>query len=152
MKMVKKRGLFLALLLVFSVLFTSLIGAAGKSATTVEIISFNDFHGNVAEEVNGKNVGMAKLMTALKETVAKNPNTIIVAAGDLYQGTAISNLTYGAPVSEMLKAVRITASAVGNHEFDWGADRIQEWAEAGNFPFLAANIYEEKTGKLVIVF
>ncbi|HWR61179.1 MAG TPA: 5'-nucleotidase C-terminal domain-containing protein [Clostridia bacterium] len=117
----------------------------------VDIVSFNDFHGNVAEDVSesGKNVGMAKLRRATYDAVEANPNTIIVSGGDNYQGTAISNLTYGAPVSEMMKAMGVVASAVGNHEFDWGADRIAKWAKDGNLTFLASNIYNAKTGKPV---
>lgn len=117
----------------------------------VDILSFNDFHGSVAEEVGdtGKNVGMSKLVAAAKDAVTANPDTIIVSGGDNYQGTAISNLTYGAPVSEMMKAMGVLASAVGNHEFDWGADRIAKWGKDGGFPFLASNIYDKKTGKPV---
>ncbi len=117
----------------------------------VDIVSFNDFHGNVAEDVSetGKNVGMAKLVAAAKSAVAANPDTIIVSGGDNYQGTAISNLTYGTPVSDMMKSMGVLASAVGNHEFDWGADRIAKWAKDGNFSFLASNIYDAKTGKPV---
>lgn len=126
------------------------LAKAGK-LTMVDILFFNDFHGSLAEDVSasGKNVGMSKLVTAVREAVAENPNTIIVSGGDNYQGTAMSNLTYGAPVSEMMKAMEVLASAVGNHEFDWGADRMQKWAKDGNFTFLASNIYDSKTGKPV---
>lgn len=117
----------------------------------VDIISFNDFHGNVAEDASesGKNLGMAKLARAVNDAVTQNPNTIVVSGGDNYQGTAISNLTYGAPVSEMMKYMNVLASAVGNHEFDWGAEHMAKWAEDGNFTFLASNIYNKKTGKPV---
>ncbi|MDF2988011.1 MAG: yfkN [Eubacterium sp.] len=117
----------------------------------VDILSFNDFHGNVAEDVSatGKNLGMAKLAGAAKAALEANPDTVIVSGGDNYQGTAMSNLTYGAPVSEMMKAMGVLASAVGNHEFDWGSDRIQNWAKDGNFVFLASNIYNKSTGKPV---
>lgn len=113
----------------------------------IDILTFNDFHGNVEEK--GKNIGMAKMVGYVNDQKAKNPNTLVVAAGDNYQGTALSNLTYGAPVTEMFKAMNLTASAVGNHEFDWGADRIAKWAEDGGFPYLAANIYEKATGEPV---
>lgn len=117
----------------------------------VDVLSFNDFHGSVAEDVSqtGKNVGMAKLARAVNDAVETNPDTIVLSGGDNYQGTAISNLTYGAPVSEMMKYMDVLASAVGNHEFDWGADRIAKWAKDGNFTFLASNIYDKKTGKPV---
>ncbi|MBE6054165.1 MAG: LPXTG cell wall anchor domain-containing protein [Clostridium sartagoforme] len=122
-----------------------------KDITRVELLSFNDLHGNVQE--SGKNVGIAKLAAAIKEKTSlngfSNYEAIPLSAGDLYQGTAISNLTKGAPVSEFLKDIQIPASSVGNHEFDWGKDLIPKWAEEGNFDFLAANIIDNNTGKPV---
>ncbi|WP_346939559.1 5'-nucleotidase C-terminal domain-containing protein [uncultured Clostridium sp.] len=116
----------------------------------VDILSFNDFHGNVLE--SGKNIGAAKLAGVVNEYKAK-ANTeygvIPVSAGDLYQGTAISNLTTGKPVIAMAKAMGLEASAIGNHEFDWGADNINTWANEGGFPFLAANIVKKGTEEKV---
>ncbi|MDU7150194.1 MAG: 5'-nucleotidase C-terminal domain-containing protein [Clostridium sp.] len=122
-----------------------------KNLKRVELVSFNDLHGNVQE--SGKNVGIAKLASAIKERTSlngfSNYEAIPLSAGDLYQGTAISNLTKGAPVNEFLKDINIPASSVGNHEFDWGKELIPTWAKAGNFDFLAANIIDKKTGKPV---
>jgi 2',3'-cyclic-nucleotide 2'-phosphodiesterase / 3'-nucleotidase / 5'-nucleotidase len=122
-----------------------------KAAKSVDIISINDFHGNVKEDASehGKNMGMSKVMNAVKQAKAANPNTIVVAGGDNYQGSAMSNLTHGAPVSEMLKEIGTVASSVGNHEFDWGTNWISKWAEDGDFDFLASNIYDKTTGKPV---
>ncbi len=120
------------------------------SNKTVDILTFNDFHGSLAEDVRqGRNAGMAKLVAAVREASKKNPNTLIVAGGDNYQGSALSNLTYGAPVSAMMKAMGVTASAVGNHEFDWGAELLEQWAKDGDFEFLAANIIDKATGQPV---
>lgn len=113
----------------------------------INIVSFNDFHGSLKPE--GKNIGAAKLAGEINRIKANNPDTIIVSGGDIYQGSAMSNLTYGKPVSEFLKAVGVTASAVGNHEFDWGVDKIEGWAKDGNFDFLASNIYDKTTGQPV---
>lgn len=117
----------------------------------VDILYFNDFHGNIKEEVTGKkrNIGMTKMVGYVNEYIAENPNTIVLSGGDNYQGTAESNLTYGKPVSAMMKGMNVLASAVGNHEFDWGYERIANWAKEGNFKYLAANIYDEKTNKPV---
>lgn len=115
----------------------------------IHLIYFNDFHGNVAEEVTGKkrNMGMAKMVGFVNEFEASHPNTIVLSGGDNYQGTSESNLTIGKPVTAMMKGMNVVASAVGNHEFDWGADKIAEWAKDGNFDYLAANI--EKDGEPV---
>lgn len=117
----------------------------------IDVVTFNDFHGNLAEDTSasGKNLGMSKFVAAINEYKAANPNTVVVSGGDIYQGSAMSNLTYGEPVSAMLKQLGIVASAVGNHEFDWGIDKIAPWAKDGNFDFLASNIYDKKTGQPV---
>lgn len=122
---------------------------AAKNLKRVELLSFNDLHGNVEE--SGKNIGIAKLATLIKERTNLNSfnnyEAIPLAAGDLYQGTAISNLTKGKPVSEFLKNIGVIASSVGNHEFDWERDLIKTWAKEGEFDFLAANIIDKSTGK-----
>ena len=69
---------------------------ANAPANRVDILLFNDFHGNVAEDTRpgkGKNAGMAKMIGYVRTAGMENPNTIVVAGGDNYQGTAISNLT-----------------------------------------------------------
>ncbi len=142
-KLVKVSHYLLFLLIMATTLF-------GK-VTKIDIISFNDFHGNVAEDTRakGQNIGMAKMVGYVNAAKKINPNTIVVSGGDNYQGTAISNLTFGAPVSKMMKAMNLTASAVGNHEFDWGSERIAKWGEEGNFDYLASNIYDKTTGEPV---
>ncbi|MEW8994608.1 5'-nucleotidase C-terminal domain-containing protein [Clostridium sp.] len=121
-----------------------------KGNKIVDILSFNDFHGNVLE--SGKNIGAAKLAGVVNEYKAK-ANTeygvIPVSAGDLYQGTAISNLTTGKPVTAMVKDMGLEASAIGNHEFDWGVDNINTWVNGGGFQFLAANIVKKGTEEKV---
>ncbi|MCJ7789715.1 MAG: 5'-nucleotidase C-terminal domain-containing protein [Candidatus Atribacteria bacterium] len=143
-KLSKKLIIFsLAFLLVLSSI--SFVLAAEKE---IVVLSINDFHGSLAP--SGKNVGAAKLVDAIKTEKAKNPEgTIIVSAGDNYQGSAMSNLLYGEPVSAMFKEMGLELSAVGNHEFDWGIDRITKWVEDGGFIFVGTNIYDKRTNQPV---
>ena len=113
----------------------------------IPILTFNDFHGSLKE--SGGNPGAAKFVGELKKVKEKNPNTIVVSGGDMYQGSALSNLLKGKPVSDMNKALGVQFSSVGNHEFDWGYDLIPGWAKDGGFEFLASNIYEKATGEPV---
>lgn len=167
MKNMKRVSVVLVLSMVFS-LFAGLPLTFAEEATTttettateetvaeasnsIDIITFNDFHGNVAEDTRdwGKNLGMSKMVGKANELKAANPNTLFIAGGDNYQGSATSNLTYGAPVTDMMKAMGVVASAVGNHEFDWGQDYIKKWAKDGGFEFLASNIYVKETNQPV---
>lgn len=120
------------------------------AANKVDMLSFNDFHGTLVEgSTSTKDIGAAKLSGSINAVRAANPDTVVVAGGDLYQGSAMSNLKYGKPVSDVIKAIGIEASALGNHEFDWGLGYITQWAQDGNFTFLASNIYDKTTGKPV---
>ncbi|SHG99505.1 5'-nucleotidase C-terminal domain-containing protein [Tepidibacter thalassicus] len=121
--------------------------AKAANEVTIDILQINDFHGSLKE--SGKNVGAAKLVNAIKKAKESNPNTIVLSAGDNFNGSAVSNLLYGEPVAKMMKEAGIMFSAVGNHEFDWGLDKIQKWEEISGIPFLAANIYDKNTNKPV---
>jgi len=140
------KGLLISLLTFFLVLSSvCFIFAAQKE---IVVLSINDYHGALAPA--GKNVGAAKLADALKVEKAKNPEgTIIVSGGDNYQGSAMSNLMYGEPVSALFKEAGLELSAVGNHEFDWGIDRITKWAEDGELTFVCTNIYDIRTNEPV---
>jgi len=140
------KRLLISLLTFLLILGTiSFIFAAEKE---IVILSINDFHGALVPA--GKNVGAVKLVDALKTEKAKNPEgTIIVSAGDNYQGSAYSNILYGEPVSAVFKEIGIELSAVGNHEFDWGINRVTKWAEDGGFTFVCTNIYDIRTNEPV---
>lgn len=148
----KKTSLVITLIFLFTLAlpFNILKVSATPIPTdkSIQIVYINDFHGSV--DAGGKNPGMVKLAGRLKEikaeNTANNTNTLFLAGGDLFQGSAASNLTYGAMVNDFLKEVGLTASAIGNHEFDWGTDRIAKWAADGNYKFLASNIYDKTTG------
>ncbi|PWX12865.1 hypothetical protein CYK67_01465 [Clostridium perfringens] len=119
----------------------------GAKEVEIPIVTFNDFHGSLAESKS--DVGAAKLVGEIKRVKEENPNTVVVTGGDIYQGSAMSNLLKGKPVTAMLKEMGLEFSAVGNHEFDWGYEHIPDWAKAGEFDFLASNIYEKETGEPV---
>lgn len=119
----------------------------GKQELT--IVAINDFHGAV--EQTDKYPGLTALGAKIRSIQAQNPDgTIVLSAGDSFQGSALSNLTHGKVVVDAMNALSFEAMAIGNHEFDWGAEviakhhnGIEEDGEA-NFPYLACNIYENQ--------
>ncbi len=116
-------------------------------AKTIAVISINDFHAALDEEPKGKNPGAAKLATAVLDAKKADPNTLFVSGGDNFQGSALSSITKGKVVADFFKLIGLNASAVGNHELDWGLGNFDAWEKDGGFDFLAANVVEKATGK-----
>ncbi|MDD3266752.1 MAG: 5'-nucleotidase C-terminal domain-containing protein [Burkholderiales bacterium] len=112
----------------------------------ITVVSINDFHGQVMPNKNM--VGAAKISTFLQNYRKEYPNTVVVLAGDNYQGTAISNLSNGKVNTDFFNYIGVKYSAIGNHEFDYGQKMFESWVSTSNFKFLAANIFESNTGKI----
>ena len=118
--------------------------AAQAQQIQLDVLTINDFHGALAAE--DKRPGAAVLMTAIEQERAGNPQgTLLLAAGDMLQGSVDSNLLYGRPVVEMMNAMQVDAMALGNHEFDWGLHVLQERAKEAHFPFLCGNVVDKQT-------
>jgi|GEM_PF-272424 len=108
-----------------------------------DIIAITDLHGNIGD--TSTNQIAAVLAENIKNNVyANNPDrTLILANGDNYQGTAISNLQYGEPVMEIFNYMGVVASALGNHEFDWGLDKVTDISHptTAQYPIICANLF-----------
>jgi 5'-nucleotidase len=88
---------------------------------------------------------------------------LLLDAGDTFQGGIESNLSEGALVVDAYNALGYDALAIGNHEFDYGArddigpgtdesdmrGALKAAAARARFPFLAANVIDESTGRPV---
>ena len=115
--------------------------------TTFDFYSINDLHGKL---VDGENhPGVDELTTYFKNARMADDNVVIISAGDMWQGSSESNLTYGLMMTDWMNEVGFTAMTLGNHEFDWGEVYIEQNEVSAEFPFLAINIYERATNTLV---
>ncbi len=119
--------------------------------TTFTILHTNDFHGNL--EPAGSNPGAAKIATFIKgvRTAAGAENVALFDAGDIMQGSLLSNLYKGEATVAYYRSIGYNASTFGNHEFDWGQDILAERiAQAGAdaaggqtpYSYLAANVVQ----------
>ncbi len=112
-----------------------------KGDIVLDFYNINDFHGAVTQ--NGDEPGIFKLSSFIKEQMAKNKDySVFTNSGDMWQGSADSNLTSGALVTDWLNYLDCKAMALGNHEFDWKIEKIEENEEKMNFPMLACNVYD----------
>ncbi|MCX7720552.1 MAG: bifunctional metallophosphatase/5'-nucleotidase [Dictyoglomus thermophilum] len=141
----------LLLLTILIILFSSLIFAQEIKPIEIKILHINDFHGRLQPYIVksiSENIpvsGGAYLAYLINEERSKNPDgTILLSAGDMFQGTPISNIFKGEPVIKMMNYLKFDAMTIGNHEFDWGQEQLQAWIKSSNFPYLAANILKDK--------
>ncbi|WMW81049.1 bifunctional metallophosphatase/5'-nucleotidase [Undibacterium cyanobacteriorum] len=150
--------------------------AKNDAITEISIFSINDLHGHlqatnpvpIMVNPDGKEGGAipaggyAYLAHAIKEARKDKPNSIVLGAGDMIGATPIgSALLKDEPVFEALNQLDLTATSLGNHEFDIGSAALLEkirgkCASSGcnypqfrgaNFEYLGANVIDKKTGK-----
>ena len=116
----------------------------------INVIMINDNHGILHED----NRNMDKIASGI-DLYASLGGVIKIANGDMFQGTYVSSSLRGLPMLDALNAMDFDAFVIGNHEFDWGFDVIKQYKDGdpsngeAEFPFLGANIYDKKTGKMV---
>ncbi len=112
----------------------------------VDLYALNDMHGKfLASDVQP---GVGGLTTYLSDAKDTNPNTVIFASGDMWQGSAESGLSKGKIINDWMKEVGFAFMTIGNHEFDWGGEYILS-NTSSELPFLGINIYDKTTGERV---
>ena len=150
--------------------------AGGKAKTTqVQILSLNDFHGQLRppdQTSSGGRIGATPaggaefLAQYVRDLEADNPNTLFVSAGDLIGATPlISAIFHDEPSIEAMNLIGLDYNGVGNHEFDEGPEELIRMQEGGchpdegcfagdgfdgaDFPFLAANVTWNDSGETI---
>lgn len=119
----------------------------------LDFYAVNDMHGNVTDGNNSSTgLGISKTTSYLKKQLSYNENTIFLSSGDMWQGSSESNNTHGKIVTEWMNLLGFSSMTAGNHEFDWGLDRIVENKEIADFPFLGINVYDKNTDEQSEVF
>ena len=113
----------------------------------VDFYNINDLHGKL-DDGDG-HIGVDELTTYLKNVRKTDDHSFFISSGDMWQGQAESNMTKGIIMTDWMNELDFTAMAIGNHEYDWGGEYIKENADFAEFPFLAINIYDRATNKLV---
>jgi len=92
---------------------------------------------------------LPRVATMVNELRASRPHVLFVHAGDMISPAADSSLFKGANMVEGFSRTGIDVAVLGNHEFDFGADTLEELAKAASFPWLAANVTWADTGRRV---
>ena len=125
---------------------TSSDAMARSRQVRVQVLALNDFHGHLAPPPGSsgelrtgltkvKAGGASFLARHLANLRATNPNTVVVAAGDLIGATPlVSALFHDEPTLEAMNLMGLDLAAVGNHEFDEGTTELQRMQSGGCHP------------------
>ena len=110
---------------------------AGKTYELV-LLHTNDHHGSVLP--NGGRGGLAERATFVKSVRAANPQVLLVDAGDINTGTALSNMFEAEADILAYNQIGYDAATFGNHEFDGTQAKLDKQLAKANFPFVSSNI------------
>ncbi len=112
------------------------------SVRSLTILHTNDIHARLVPSREGQG-GLAYLASALNRERALAEHSMYLDAGDFVQGSAVSSLYEGVPIYEVMNLLRPDAVAMGNHEFDYGWQRVYDYLTYAQYPLFCANLVNE---------
>ena len=110
----------------------------------ITILHTNDVHSHIdpfgPEDGQNANQGGVARRAALIESIRQeNPNTLLLDAGDIFQGTPYFNYYGGELEFKLMSMLKYDAATIGNHDFDNGIDGLYAQLPHAKFNFLSAN-------------
>ena len=110
----------------------------------ITILHTNDVHSHIdpfpkndpLNPSGGGVIARANLINLIKKD---NPHTLVLDAGDVFQGTPYFNFFGGELELKLMSKMGYNASTLGNHEFDNGMEKLSKVLKHANFSFLNSN-------------
>lgn len=100
---------------------------------------------NISAVSEGRGGGVARFQTAIKQYAHLDP--LILFSGDCFSPSVMSTMTKGTHMVPVLNALGVTLAMYGNHDFDFGIEAAVKLTSGTNFPWMLANIHDNRTGK-----
>ena len=110
----------------------------------ITILHTNDVHSHIeafpADDAKFPNQGGVSRRYTLIEAIRKeNPNTLLLDAGDIFQGTPFFNFYGGELEFKLMSKLKYDAATLGNHDFDNGIDGFYAQLPHADFSFINSN-------------
>ncbi len=121
-----------------------LMSFSTKKTKHITILHTNDTHSHIDpfESTHPKNPnmgGVARRAALVEQIRRENPNTLLLDAGDIFQGTPYFNYYGGELELKLMSMMKYDASTLGNHEFDNGLEGFLAPLPHANFDFINSN-------------
>ncbi|PYS74802.1 MAG: hypothetical protein DMF69_00620 [Acidobacteria bacterium] len=111
--------------------------------TVITILHTNDTHSQIdplpGNDKNAGKGGIARRATLVKKIRRANPNSLLIDAGDVFQGTPYFNFFKGEVEYKAMSAIGYDVGTLGNHEFDNGVDDLAAALKFANFDIVSVN-------------
>ena len=115
-----------------------------KDGVHITILHTNDIHARVqSTDDEGKTIGMDWLAGAIWAQKGADEDTLALDAGDTFHGLTLINLSRGSNMAMLMNLSGFDAMTPGNHDFNFGSQRLIELASILNFPVLSANLMDK---------
>jgi len=116
----------------------------GRGETLITILHTNDTHSQIDPlPANDKQYpdkgGVARRATLVKRVRKENPNTLLIDAGDVFQGTPYFNFYKGEVEYKSMSLIGYDVGTLGNHDFDNGVDGLAAAMRFAKFDFVSTN-------------
>ncbi|MFN4763238.1 bifunctional metallophosphatase/5'-nucleotidase [Gillisia sp. Q332] len=110
----------------------------------ITILHTNDVHSHIEplspnDPRNPNMGGVARRATLIDNIRNENPNTLLLDAGDIFQGTPFFNFYGGELEFKLMSKLKYDASTIGNHDFDNGIDGLYAQLPHADFDFISSN-------------
>lgn len=140
----KMLSLAAAALLVVGTSVPAFAADAASGDTVIKIFHTNDVHSRYESATNEDGTlsqfGYARLKTLMAQNTAAGEHVLLLDAGDTFHGQPFATLNEGDSIAQVMRAVGYDAMTPGNHDFNYGANRLTELGRHADVPVLAANV------------
>tara|TARA_R110002049_G_scaffold96684_1_gene236345 strand:+ start:2847 stop:3758 length:912 start_codon:yes stop_codon:yes gene_type:complete len=116
----------------------------GSSTKKITILHTNDVHSHIDpfgpdDGRNANKGGVARRATLVESIRQENPNTLLLDAGDIFQGTPYFNYYGGELEFKLMSMLKYDVATIGNHDFDNGIEGLYAQIPHADFEFVSAN-------------
>lgn len=110
----------------------------------ITILHTNDVHSHIEafppDHAKYPNQGgVARRFTLIEQVRKESPNTLLLDAGDIFQGTPFFNFYGGELEFKLMSKLKYDAATLGNHDFDNGIDGFHAQLPNADFSFINSN-------------
>jgi len=131
---------------------SALVGLGGLGLTSftpatskkITILHTNDVHSHIDafgpnDGRNPNQGGVARRASLVEAIRLENPNTLLLDAGDIFQGTPYFNYYGGELEFKLMSMLKYDVATIGNHDFDNSIEGLYAQLPHAKFDFVSAN-------------